>query len=196
MLNVGYIISPAPLGHPSLELVKTGTMQLASGPVTAYVYRLQQTAPRAWFASRLIAVNNSDELFGRILDDEAPAGVAYVDGPLWRGASTFASATVTSLDAKAEAMVVKVAVPDEALLVVSELYYPLRWKVRINGRSAAMIKVNGLLRGVVVPAGSREVRFYYDRSGFETGRWISLGAFVVAMLMVAGGVIGWSFIKR
>ena len=196
MLNVGYIISPAPLGHPSLELVKTGTLQLASGPVTAYVYRLQQTAPRAWFASRLIAVNNSDELFGRILDDEAPAGVAYVDGPLWRGASTFASATVTSLDAKAEAMVVKVAVPDEALLVVSELYYPLRWKVRIDGRSAAMIKVNGLLRGVVVPAGSREVRFYYDRSGFETGRWISLGAFVVALLMVVGGVIGWSFIKR
>ena len=56
-----------------------------------------------------------------------------------------------------------------------------------------MIKVNGLLRGVVVPAGSREVRFYYDRSGFETGRWISLGAFIVALLMVVGGVIGRRF---
>ena len=190
MLNVSYIVSPAPLGHPSLELVKTGKLQLASGPVTAYVYRLQQTAPRAWFASRVIAVNNNDELFARLLDDEAPAGVAYVDGPLWRGASTFAAATVTSLDAKAETMVVKVAAPGEAFLVVSELYYPLRWKVKIDGRSAAMIKVNGLLRGVVVPAGSREVRFYYDRSGFETGRWISLGAFVVAILMVVGGVMG------
>ncbi len=188
MLNVGYIVSPAPLGHPSLELVKTGTLQLASGPVTASVYRLQQTASRAWFASRVIAVNNSDELFARILDDEAPAGVAYVDGSLWRGASTFAAATVTSLDAKAESMVVKVTAPGEAFLVVSELYYPLRWKVKIDGRDAAMIKVNGLLRGVVVPSGSREVRFYFDRSGFETGRWISLGAFVVALLMVGGGL--------
>ena len=195
MLNVGYIVSPAPLGHPSLELVKTGTLQLASGPVTASVYRLQQTASRAWFASRVIAVNNSDELFARILDDEAPAGVAYVDGSLWRGASMFAAATVTSLDAKAESMVVKVAAPGEAFLVVSELYYPLRWKVKIDGRSASMIKVNGLLRGVVVPAGSREVRFNYDRSGFETGRWISLGAFVVAMLMVVGGV-GWSLLIK
>ncbi len=195
MLNVGYIVSPAPLGHPALELVKTGTLQLASGPVTAYVYRLQQTAPRAWFASRVIAVNNNEGLFSRILDDEMPAGIAYVDGLLWRGASTFASATVTSLDAKAEAMVVKVAAPGEAFLVVSELYYPLRWKVQIDGRSVAMIKVNGLLRGVVVPSGSREVRFYYDRSGFETGRWISLGAFVVAMLMVVGGV-GWSLLIK
>ena len=193
MLNVGYIVSPAPLGHPALELVKTGTLQLASGPVTAYVYRLQQTAPRAWFASRAIAVNNNEELFARILDDEAPAGVAYLDASLWRGASTFAAATVMSLDAKAETMVVKVATPGEAFLVVSELYYPLRWKVQIDGRDASMVKVNGLLRGVVVPAGSREVRFYYDRSGFETGRWISLAAFVVALLMVVGGVMGRRF---
>ena len=196
MLNVGYIVSPAPLGHPSLELVKTGTLQLASGPVTAYVYRLQQTAPRAWFANRVIAVNNNEELFARILDDEAPVGVAYVDDSFCSGASTFAPATLTSLDAKTESMIVKVATPGEAFLVVSELYYPLRWKVKIDGRDASMVKVNGLLRGVVVPAGSREVRFYYDRSGFEIGRWIALGAFVVALLMVVGGVIGRRFWRK
>jgi hypothetical protein len=193
MLNVGYIVSPAPLGHPALELVKTGTLQLASGPVTVFVYRLQQTVPRAWFASRVIALNNNEELYARILDDEAPAGEAYIDGSLWKGTRTFAAAMVTSLDAKAETMVVKVVAPGEAFLVVSEIYYPLRWKVKIDGRPAAMIKVNGLLRGVVVQSGSREVRFYYDRSGFETGRWISLGAFVVALLMVAGRVIGRRF---
>ena len=190
MLNVGYIVSPAPLGHPALELVKTGTLQLAGGPVTAYVYRLQQTAPRAWFAIRVIAVNNNEELFARILDDATPAGLAYIDASFWRGSRSFADATVTSLDAKAESMVVKVATPGEAFLVVSELYYPLRWKVKIDGRDASMVKVNGLLRGVVVPSGSQEVRFYYDRSRFETGRWISFGAFVVALLMVVGGVIG------
>jgi uncharacterized membrane protein YfhO len=91
---------------------------------------------------------------------------------------------------------VKVAAPGDAFLVVSEIYYPLRWKVKIDGKEASMVKVNGLLRGVVVPAGSREVRFQYDRSGFETGRWISLGAFVVALLMVAGGVIGRRFQRK
>ena len=196
MLNVGYIITSQPIEHPAFELVKTGILQLASGPVTASVYRLQHTVPRAWFAGRVIGVNSNEELFTRILDDQAPAGVAYIDGSQWRGARTFAAATVTSLDAKAESMVVKVAAPGESFLVVSELYYPLRWKVKIDGREASMVKVNGLLRGVVVPAGSREVRFSYDRSGFETGRWISLGAFGVALLMVAGGVIGRRFQQK
>ena len=196
MLNVGYIITSQPIEHLALELVKTGTLQLASGPVAASVYRLQQTAPRAWFASKVIGVNSNEELFVRILDDQAPADVAYIYGSLWNGARTFAAATVTSLDAKAETMVVKVAVPGEAFLVVSEIYYPLRWKVQIDGREASMVKVNGLLRGVVVPAGSREVRFYDDRSGFETGRWISLGAFGVALLMMAGGVIGRRFQRQ
>ena len=193
MLNVGYIISPQPVEHPAFELVKTGILQLASGPVTAFVYRLQQTVPRAWLANRVTAMKSNEELFARILDDQAPAGEACVDGSLWRGARAFAPATITSLNATAEAMVVKVSAPGEAFLVVSEIYYPLRWKVTVDGRQAAMVKVNGLLRGVVVPSGSREVRFSYDRSGFETGRWISLGAFGVALLMVVGGVIGRRF---
>jgi hypothetical protein len=124
--------------------------------ISVYVYRLQQTAPRAWFANRVIDVNNNEELFARILDDEAPAGVAYVDGPLWRGDSMFAATTVTSLDAKAETMVVKVSASGEAFLVVIERYYPLWWKVKIDGRDASMVKVNLPLRGVVVPSGSRE----------------------------------------
>ncbi len=190
MLNVGYIISPKPIAHPAFEQVKTGSLQLASGPVAASVYRLQQTVPRAWFAGQVIGVNSNEELFARILDDQAPAGEAYVDGSLWRGARNFAPATITSLDATSETMVVKVAASGDAFLVVSEIYYPLRWKVTVDGREASMVKVNGLLRGVVVPPGSREVRFYYDRSGFETGRWISLGAFGVALMMVVGGVIG------
>jgi hypothetical protein len=196
MLNVGYIISPQPLEHPALKLVKTGELQLANGPVTVNIYALQGTAPRAWFASRVTGVNSNDSLFVRLLDDQAPAGEAYVDGSLWKGTRSFTPATVTSLDAKAESMVVKVAAPGEAFLIVSEVYYPLRWKVKIDGREASMVKVNSLLRGVVIPAGSREVRFQYDRSGFETGRWISFAAFALALLMVAGGMIGRRFQRR
>jgi len=195
MLNVGYIVSPVPLAHPALELVKTGTLQLASGPVMASVYRLHGSAPRAWFASRVTGVQGDEALFAHLLDDEAPAGVAYIDATQWQGSRTFTTATVTSLDAKAESMVVKVATSGEAFLVVSELYYPLRWKVTIDDRDASMVKVNGLLRGVVVPSGSREVRFYYDRSSFDVGRWISLIAFITALLMVAWG-IGWSWLIK
>ena len=31
--------------------------------ISVYVYRLQQTAPRAWFANRVIDVNNNERLY-------------------------------------------------------------------------------------------------------------------------------------
>lgn len=192
MLNVGYILSPVPLKHTALEPVKTGLLQLAGGPVPVNIYRLQSTLPRAWFAERVSGVQNSDDLFLRLLDDAAPQGEALVEASLWRGTRTFAAASVTSMQRRSESMRLKVAVPGDAFLVVSEIYYPLRWKVTVDGRPASMVKVNGLLRGVRVPAGSREVLFYYDRTLFDTARRISLGAFGVALLMVVGGV----FIER
>ncbi|NTW68574.1 MAG: hypothetical protein HGB23_01840 [Chlorobiaceae bacterium] len=189
MLNVGYIVTPLPLNHSALELVKTGTLQLAGGPVPVNVYRLQSTLPRAWFAERVSSVQSSDELFSRLLDDAALQGEALVDASLWRGTRTFAPATVTSIQRRSESMSLKVLVPGDAFLVVSEIYYPLRWKVTVDGRPAEMVRVNGLLRGVRVPAGSREVHFYYDRSLFDNARRISLGAFGVALLMIAGGFV-------
>ncbi len=196
MLNVGYVITPEPVANPSLELVKTGSLQLANGPVQVYVYSLKGSTPRAWFAGRVTGLKNEEALFARLLDDPAASGEAYVDGSLWTGSRSFAAATVTSLDAQPESMILKVSAPGEAFLVVSEIYYPLRWKVKVDGRDASMVKVNGLLRGVVVPAGSREVCFFYDRSGFETGRKISLGVFVLALLLIAGGVLEGSFRQK
>jgi hypothetical protein len=197
MLNVAYVVSPVPLGHRDLALVKTGILQLANGPVPVNVYHLEATLPRAWFAGRVSAVQSDNELFDRLLNDREPSGEAFVDASLWTGTRSFPAATVTSIDAKAESMRLKVSVPGDAFLVVSEIYYPVRWKVLVDGKPAKMLKVNGLLRGVMVPAGSREVLFYYDRSLFDTGRMISYGAFGVAFLMVvAGGVVSRCFRRK
>ncbi|NTU54008.1 MAG: hypothetical protein HGA97_09990, partial [Chlorobiaceae bacterium] len=50
MLNVGYVLTPAPLDDPALKLVSSGKLNLASGPVAVSVYQLAGTMPRAWFA--------------------------------------------------------------------------------------------------------------------------------------------------
>jgi len=190
MLNVVYVITPEPVENPALELVKSGSLQLAGGGLMVYVYRLQGALPRAWFATRLTALKADEDLFQRLLDEHAASGEAYVDAAAWTGGRRFSAATVTSVSVKPEVMDLVVSAPGEAFLVVSELYYPLRWKVKVDGRDASMMKVNGLLRGVVVPAGSRRIQFYYDRSGFEKGRWISLGAFTIAVLLITVGAVG------
>ncbi|ABL65522.1 hypothetical protein [Chlorobium phaeobacteroides] len=44
------------------------------------------------------------------------------------------------------------------------------------------------LRGVRILAGQHELTFTYDRSDFNKGRYVSLAAIGVAVVMVAGGV--------
>jgi hypothetical protein len=66
---------------------------------------------------------------------------------------------------------------NRALLVWSDVYYP-GWKASVNGRAAAVHKVDGGLRGVVVPAGESRVRVYYAPASLRLGSALSLAAFL------------------
>ena len=115
--------------------------------------------------------------------------LGYFIGAEWQGARRFAEGTIQSMQRTAESMTLKVSAPSEAFLVTSEIFYPLRWQAILDGRPAFTLEVNGLIRGVQIPAGQHELTFTYDRSDFDRGRYVSLGAFGVAVLMVAGALV-------
>lgn len=189
MLNVRYVVSPAEVQHPDLELMKQGTLRLVSGDVPAWVYRLKANCPRAWFATTVTGLSSRDDLFTQVLQDGSNCRSVYVDGAEWQGTRRFAEGTIQSMQRTAESMTLKVSAPSEAFLVTSEIFYPLRWQAILDGRPAFTLEVNGLIRGVQIPAGEHELTFTYDRSDFDKGRHISLAAFGVAVLMVAGAVV-------
>lgn len=189
MLNVRYVVSPAEVQHPDLELMKQGTLRLVSGDVPAWVYRLKANCPRAWFATTVTGLSSRDDLFTQVLQDGSNCRSVYVDGAEWQGTRRFAEGTIQSMQRTAESMTLKVSAPSEAFLVTSEIFYPLRWQAILDGRPAFTLEVNGLIRGVQIPAGEHELTFTYDRSDFDKGRDISLAAFGVAVLMVAGAVV-------
>ena len=189
MLNVRYVVSPAEVQHPDLEPVKQGTLRLVSGDVPAWVYRLKAGCPRAWFATTVTGLSSRDDLFTQVLQDGSNCRSVYVDGAEWQGTRRFAEGTIQSMQRTAESMTLKVSAPSEAFLVTSEIFYPLRWQAILDGRPAFTLEVNGLIRGVQIPAGEHELTFTYDRSDFDKGRHISLAAFGVAVLMVAGAVV-------
>lgn len=190
MLNVRYIVSPAELRHADLELVRQGSLHLVSGEIPAWVYRLKATCPRAWFATTVTGVSDRDALFVRLLQqDSTGCRSVYVDGAQWQGVKRFAEGSITSVRRTAERMAMTVSAPSEAFLVTSELFYPLRWQATLDGKPVSTQEVNGLIRGVRIPAGKHELVFVYDRSDFDKGRTISLAAFGVALLMLAGGFV-------
>jgi uncharacterized membrane protein YfhO len=50
--------------------------------------------------------------------------------------------------------------PRDALVVLAEAWYP-GWRARADGRDVPCLPVNAWMRAAAVPAGTREVVFYY-----------------------------------
>jgi hypothetical protein len=58
------------------------------------------------------------------------------------------------------------------------------WKAHIDGRSARVLRSDGIFRSVVVPPGSQDVALRYRNSAEGLGRWLCAAALVLVALML------------
>lgn len=87
---------------------------------------------------------------------------------------------------------IRVEAEGPGLLVLSEVYDP-DWRVQVDGESVAMVRVDGILRGVELEAGRHQVMFAYWPAGLTTGLALTgLGAACVVTLWIVewGGFKG------
>ena len=59
------------------------------------------------------------------------------------------------------------------LAVFSEIYYKDGWKAYINDKEAPIVKVNYVLRGLVVPAGDHTIKFEFKPASITSARQIA-----------------------
>ena len=78
----------------------------------------------------------------------------------------------------ANRMAMDVRAGSRGLVVLSEIFYP-GWNATVNGRPARIYKVDGGLRGILVPAGQSRVVVHYAPV------WVYAGA-VLTILTFAG----------
>ena len=191
MLNVRYVVSPSPLDHPLLDVVYTGELSLVRGPVEVSIYRLSGSMPRAWFVGEGISLEQDGNVYGKLLGGDIDiATAALVEDAPWEGGRNFSGGSVFSIELEPERIKLFVEADEQAFLVLSEVFYPQRWKVMVDGREARMFKTNGFLRGVLVPEGKHEIVFSFDRGGFENGKKLSVAGFAVALLLAVTGLPG------
>jgi uncharacterized membrane protein YfhO len=70
------------------------------------------------------------------------------------------------------------------LLVLKDVYNA-GWYATLNGRDVPILRVNGLVRGVFVPApGSYTVRFSYRPATFTYGLYLSLASAALLLLLL------------
>lgn len=185
MMNVKYLIAPQVLNHPELKLVKTGNLKAPRGSQSVNVYQLSDHLPRAWFVDN-IEIFDEDIIFKKIIDDSFdPSEYAYSTQSVQSPSDKIS--IINKIERKLHEINIQTESEGNQFLVLSEVFYPKRWKANINGDNVETIKINGVLRGLPVPAGKNEITFKYDKSQFNKGMTISIISFALALFLILFG---------
>jgi len=168
-LNVKYIISPVEISHSKLILEKETIFQSVNGRKNVYIYHLDLSNPRAWFVRDVI---KEDQNLYNYLNASAfnPLKTAVVDN---LENSRYSLGTILNIDWDTEKIIIDFEAQEKGILVLSEIYYPARWKAYIDDKEVDVLKANGILRAVEVEAGVNKIIFKYDDSLFKILQTIS-----------------------
>ena len=168
-LNVKYFISPVEISHPKLVLEKQSIFQSVNGNKKVYIYNLNQSNPRAWFVKDVIKEDQNlyNYLNASAFDPSKTAIVNKLDN------SRYAVGKILNIDWDLERIVIDYEAKEKGILVLSEIYYPARWKAYIDESEVEVFRANSVLRAVEVNAGTNKIIFKFDDTLFKILQTVS-----------------------
>jgi hypothetical protein len=181
MLNVRYILSPSPIRW-AVD---------AAYQADGCVYPWPDSLPRAWAVSRVETVSGFEQVRSRLGGaDFDPAQTALVySGDAPAGGEAFAPAEVRLVGRRAGRVRLSTQSDGTAFVVVSEPAFPPGWKATVDGKTAPIHRVNHVLQGIEVPAGSHEVQLTMHSRARVAGARVSRVAGTIAFLLALTCVI-------
>jgi hypothetical protein len=187
----------------NLDSLPLAGAQRVAGPTTdaagttVSLFRLPVEAPFAW-VTPLIVKAADDAVMGTVLDPRFDIRrvalfdtAAAVEGktvpqtlpePLTVGVRT------TSYAAGRIALTLDRPAPEGSALVASENYYP-GWKATVDGAPASIGRADGTLIGVPLTAGATRVELTFDSVTYQRGKWLTMGALLLATSLWLGGLV-------
>jgi hypothetical protein len=181
MFNVRYVLSAWP--------IRDGRLVPVDGRTYPYFYRNPSVLPRAWIVSnyRLAADSRAAQAVLRSDDfDPATEAILTLPPPAALERRQIHAAVTIERYAMSE-VVIRTASDGNALLVLSDTYYP-GWKAEVDGVEVPIMQANLSQRAVVVPGGAHTVRFVYESGAIRTGAVVSIASLLLVLVaLVATG---------
>ncbi|HEU4702852.1 MAG TPA: YfhO family protein, partial [Conexibacter sp.] len=91
-----------------------------------------------------------------------------------------APGTARVIDEANASVTLRATLAQRGLVVLDDTWGP-GWSVEVDGRPARALQTNAVLRGVVVPAGTHEVRWRYRVPGLRLGALLSAAGLLAAL---------------
>jgi len=156
-----------------------------------YLYRLNKTIPRAYFARNVVIENGITkalermtrgdfDAFSTVIVDEAPAAAVAIRGN--------AAAEIRRYEN--QAVDVDAALDAPGILVLADSFDP-GWRVYVDGKQEKILRANAFFRAVSLTAGKHRIEFRYEPLSFIVGAAISLATLCgllawAAIILLAG----------
>jgi hypothetical protein len=204
LLNVGFVFLTRTANRDSQSRLMASSNRWVEIKTTdgggTRVFENRNNLPRAWLCPRVLIATEDDQL--RLIRGEGPdefdPAIAALVAPrsLEKGInpSLLSPARPEAISADhvkitrrtPVEMVLTVDAPQMAVLVISELSSN-GWKATIDGREVPLIRVDYILRGLELTAGSHEVRLFYRPTSLLIGTIVSLAGLIGVLLMFRSG---------
>ncbi|HLA38658.1 MAG TPA: YfhO family protein, partial [Candidatus Glassbacteria bacterium] len=156
-----------------------------SGPAT--VYEREPGLPRAFIVPEAIRVSGEAAALARVASpDFDPRSQVVLEAPeQLLLPSGHASGEVRIVDYSPQRVSLEVESAG-GVLVLADAYYP-GWKARVDTAQVPVWPANAAFRGIIMPAGTHQVEFWYEPGTFKVGAAISLLALLAVMLLAGYG---------
>lgn len=158
----------------------------------------RHAAGNAWFVNEVRVVENADAdvaaLGGMDISREATLEARYEGDLEKKSYPSDPEATIELVDYAPNRMVYISDTDIEQLAMFSEIYYEKGWNAYVDDEPADHLRMNYLLRGMVVPPGRHEITFEFHSRAYFTGSTISTVSSILLLLLLLGS-LGLEFAK-
>jgi hypothetical protein len=167
-VNVQYVVAFHSLEVKGLELVQEYAEHYSK------LYKVTDSVPRVYIASRSIYDTDAKSTFNRLSSDGFDLRRdVVVDLPIQLERKNNLPGKATMRTYKDSLVEIDAGLDQPGILVLTDAFHP-GWKVWVNGMERTMLRANYLFRGVELPAGNHKVEFRYEPESFRIGALISL----------------------
>lgn len=162
-----------------------------------------------WFVNNYIPVKNADEEIAALDYNAAthtgfkPDSIAIVDKRFEGQLKGFvpgkdSTSTIKLVSYKPNHLIYEADCKKGELAVFSEIYYDKGWDVTIDGKHANYLRVNYVLRAMLVPQGKHKIEFSFKPKSYYTGEKIGYGVTVILIMSLLGLLVysGFRYFKQ
>jgi hypothetical protein len=150
-----------------------------------YIYERLAPFPRAYVVYGAIYVPDENAGVTQLLDESFDLrNLAISSVPLELPATSELAATRADLiEYKDASIKIAATAARPGLLIVSDAYHP-DWEVTVDGHPAALLRVNHVMRGVILSPGEHVVEMKFKPNGLGASLIVAAFGFIIPVLLL------------